>query len=225
MDILRKINKIKQTALLKSIIFNFHYLPFQQAIHLPILLGRRTYLAHMGGSIVLEGPIKRGIIHIGYRRIGFQDKKYDRTKWHVSGKVIFHGNGIVIGMGTDISVAGTLEIERNVCITGASTIICLNHISLGKKALISWDVLLMDTDFHPIEDLENGKILNPDKPITIGDDVWIGCRASILKGSVIPNGCVVAASSVISRKLEKENCVYRGDGYIIREGIKWHHFI
>ena len=38
--------------------------------------------------------------------------------------------------------------------------------------------------------------------VTIGNDVWIGQDAFILSGTVIPNGCVIGARSVVSGSLE-----------------------
>jgi acetyltransferase-like isoleucine patch superfamily enzyme len=45
----------------------------------------------------------------------------------------------------------------------------------------------------------NGRDFNSEE-ITIGNDVWIGRDAKILAGAHIPDGCVVAAGSVVTRK-------------------------
>lgn len=37
------------------------------------------------------------------------------------------------------------------------------------------------------------------KPVTVGDDVWIGQRALILPGVSIGTGAIVAAGSVVTR--------------------------
>ena len=49
----------------------------------------------------------------------------------------------------------------------------------------------MDTDFHKIYDLESN-ILNKDKAIEIGENVWIGCRCTILKGANIKRNSVIS---------------------------------
>ncbi|GAA5998664.1 sugar O-acetyltransferase [Rhodotorula paludigena] len=46
-------------------------------------------------------------------------------------------------------------------------------------------------------------------PVTIGDDVWIGGGAEILPGTVIGNGCTVAAGSVV-KGVFPDNCVIGG---------------
>ncbi len=76
----------------------------------------------------------------------------------------------------------------------------------------------MDTDFHKI--VKDNEIINPDQEILIGNHCWIGMNVSILKGSVIPDNCVIAACSTITRKLNLSNCIYLNNS-IIKEDITW----
>ena len=90
----------------------------------------------------------------------------------------------------------------------------------GNNVLISWDVLLMDTDYHTITS-EDGDILNKDKSIIIGNNVWVGCRSTILKGTTIPSDVVIAACSIVSGAMNECNCIYSSSRKIIRKGISW----
>jgi acetyltransferase-like isoleucine patch superfamily enzyme len=80
----------------------------------------------------------------------------------------------------------------------------------------------MDTDFHGVFD-SSGSQINPPEEINVGNNVWVGCRCLVLKGSTIPNGTVVAANSVVnSRPLEGENKIF--GGYPLRklkDDITW----
>ena len=62
-------------------------------------------------------------------------------------------------------------------------------------------MLLMDTDFHRIEN-KDGQIINPPKAIVIEDRVWVGCRATILKGSHIGKSNVVVSGSVLTKNIQ-----------------------
>lgn len=78
----------------------------------------------------------------------------------------------------------------------------------------------MDTDFHSIKNA-NGERVNEDQEIIVGNHVWIGMNTTILKGSYIPNDSVIASGATISKKCEKEHCVFGSHGKLIKENITW----
>lgn len=94
-------------------------------------------------------------------------------------------------------------------------------MTFGDDALVSWDCLFMDTDFHRILDAD-GIQVNADRDISIGNHVWVGCRSTILKGTTLLNGSVVAAGSITRSKIMKENVVIDSSG-IKRDNIRWIH--
>jgi acetyltransferase-like isoleucine patch superfamily enzyme len=75
-------------------------------------------------------------------------------------------------------------------------------IRIGKHCLFATGVLVYDLDGHPL-DAERRRAGEPSppeeiKPVTIGDDVWIGTGAVILKGVTIGDRAVIAARSVVT---------------------------
>ena len=94
----------------------------------------------------------------------------------------------------------------------------MDNISLGENVMISWDDLIMDSDFHQIH--TEGKTKSISESIEICDNVWICCRTLILKGCKIPEGCVIAANSTIGKKYEEDNCLISTRG-IIKKNISW----
>ena len=50
---------------------------------------------------------------------------------------------------------------------------------------------------------------NQYKPVTIGNDVWIGANCTILPGVTIGNNVVVAAGAVVTKDVP-DNCVVGG---------------
>lgn len=94
----------------------------------------------------------------------------------------------------------------------------MEHIALGENVMLSWDDLVMDSDFHPV--LESGIEKPKSKPIIIGDNVWVGCRAMILKGCEIPNGCIVAANGTITKTYTEEHCLITTNG-VIKRNVFW----
>ena len=119
------------------------------------------------------------------------------------------------GLYLDSSEA-VIEIGDGTFINRRSEIVCKKHVKIGRKCAISWDVCIMDTDTHFLEGTEETK------PTVIGDDVWIGNKAIILKGVTIGQGAVVAAGSVVSRDVPAYTLVAGVPAKPVRSGVKWH---
>lgn len=214
-EFLRKIN-------LKSIYFNLKYFPLRTALKFPVLVSSNIRLKTVEGKVTIEGKIKKGMIKIGYGDMGLFDRKTSKGIWENSGSIVFKGQA-QIGQGSKLCVGenGKLVIGDNFELTANSSIVCFLGVEFGQHCLLSWDILVMDTDFHSIVD-DQEKRMNPDKPIYFGDHVWVGCRSLILKGASISSGSIIAAGTTITRKLEVENCVYGGSpAGILKEKIKW----
>jgi len=205
----------------KTIRFNFHYLPLKQAVKLPILLTNKVHLKNLDGSVILNGKIKRGLITIGYTDVSISDLS-ESSLWNVKGTVIFDGSA-GFGAGTKIATGenATLFFGNKFNITAKTEIACFKSICFGTNCLLSWDILIMDTDSHPVFDAD-GKLLNEDRAIKIGNNVWIGCRTLVLKDTEIPDGSIIAAQSVVNKKFDKINCLIGGNpARIIKENIFW----
>lgn len=118
------------------------------------------------------------------------------------------------------SGGGNLSICDEFVITGGSKIVCNNRILIKNKVLLSWNVLIMDTDFHQI--LSNGKRKNPDSEVILGNHTWIGCNSIILKGAILSDNSVLGAGSVLTTQINELNVLVAGNpAHIIREKIDW----
>lgn len=54
---------------------------------------------------------------------------------------------------------------------------------------------------HPIDAAERNKGLEYARPITVGDNVWIGAGVSVLPGVSIGDNCVIGAGSVVVKDI------------------------
>ena len=113
-----------------------------------------------------------------------------------------------------IRFGGILRIGNYMNINNGSEVRCDESISIGSYNQISYDINIWDTNTHnilPVEDRRRvaekyfpyfGKETNRPltKPVVIGDDCWIGERASILKGSIIGNDTIVGYNTLIVGK-------------------------
>lgn len=100
------------------------------------------------------------------------------------------GAEIVIGEDTGIS-------GGSICAAGS--------IRIGAGCLIGANVTLADSDFHAIRPANRRYNRNPDEiavaPIVIGDNVFIGADAFVLKGVAIGKNSVIGAGAVVTRDI------------------------
>ena len=89
---------------------------------------------------------------------------------------------------------GMLVIGDGTVLDSGAEVIAWAGVTIGKRCYLGWDALVMDTDLHQIG---SNPLVN--KAVIIGDDVYIGCRAMILKGVTIGNGAMIHPGSIVTR--------------------------
>lgn len=102
----------------------------------------------------------------------------------------------------------TLEIGHNTYISANALIRVAKKVSIGKNCAISWNLTILDSDFHNYK-VNEKEIINT-KEVLIGDNVWIGNNVIILKGVHIGNNSIIAAGSVITKDVP-DNCIAGGN--------------
>lgn len=178
-------------------------------------------MSQIGGKITVNTPVRSGLLTIGRQNIGTLDHKHVRSIWEVRGEVILDGK-VSLGSGSRISVASdaVLRFGDNFSISGNSSLVCQKNISFGNDCLLSWDILIMDSDFHKILNMQ-GETVNAPSPIRIGNHVWIGCRSTILKGVQVADHSVIAAGAVITKTLPYTHSIYGGNNLKLKNDIDW----
>lgn len=211
--------------ILKTIYFNLKCLPFRQAWRLPVFIYRRTKLYRADGQIIIhvQSP-PPGLVKIGPYGLGTQDMRYSRTIWDVSGTLVVNGY-VTLGRGSRISIErdGVLTLGNHFTVTGDSALICQKEICFGDDCLLSWEILVMDTDFHAVVNGE-GTVINAPRSIKIGNHVWIGCRNTILKGVEIGDSNIISAGSILTRSFSGHNCIVGGQGAefrVLKDNVDW----
>jgi len=93
---------------------------------------------------------------------------------------------------------GRLKVGKNAFIGIGTVIGCREKITIGDHALIAEYVTIRDQDHRyggSVPTAQNGFDTSP---ITIGDNVWIGAKATITKGVTIGDNAVIAAGAVVT---------------------------
>lgn len=191
-----------------TLYFNFHYLPFKEAIHLPILL-YKPKLLNCNGLVRILGGVKFGMIRLGFMQASIYPN--NGITWENRGTVIFNGSAI-IGNSSAISVGknGHLIFGNRFRATTALKCVCYNKVNFDSDVLIGWDCTISDTDFHTLQ--YNDNTTRGFGDIFIGHNTWIAMQSLILKGSKTPPYAVVAARSLLNKDFtcEKEKILLSG---------------
>ena len=105
--------------------------------------------------------------------------------------------------GRNISVGDYFYANAGVTILDVCPVTIGNYCLMGPKASIF-------TAAHPVDGAARRTGLEFGKPVTIGDDVWIGGHAVINPGVTIGSNVVVASGAVVVKDVPS-NCVVGGN--------------
>jgi acetyltransferase-like isoleucine patch superfamily enzyme len=162
------------------------------------ILGTRVIsnglIKSIGKTIIINN---NGIIRIGNRTCVWPDVKFALNKCPDIDKPL-------IQIGEYCSIGDRTQIH------------CGNKVIIGNYVLISWDVNIIEYDYH-----SPGGGLPVPRPITIEDEVWIGARTIITKGVTIGKGAIIGAGSVVVKNIPSYTCAAGNPAKIIKKVKSW----
>ena len=133
------------------------------------------------------------------------------STFEAGGTTVFYGADFQVFKNASLKIGGA-TINRNV------QIICMDSITIGDGCLISRDVVIRDNDGgHHV--LAPG--FKTTAPVVIGNHVWIGHGAMIMKGVTIGDGAIIGAGAWIATDV-KPNAVVMGDpARTVQKNVDW----
>lgn len=141
------------------------------------------------------------------------------------------GNTIVLGQGCfmkngDIHIEdddNTVSIGERVGFAGSVHLASIegSSITVGQGCLFSSGVELRTGDSHSLLSM-SGQRINPSRDIVIEDRVWVGHRATILKGVTIQHDSVIATGAIVSASPSRAHVVVGGvPARVLKENVRW----
>lgn len=113
------------------------------------------------------------------------------------------GRWVHLGDGTSVRChEGTVHIGDKVVFGRNSVINGYLDITIGATSIIADLVYISDFDHVFADDqmpIKDQGIVK--SPVRIGADVWLGTKVTVVRGTAIGDGCVVAANAVVTRDL------------------------
>ena len=147
-------------------------------------------------------------------------------RWETNGPVFFgkrleieigkrgtvrFGRFVWIGDGTKIRChEGEVVIGAKSVLGQECTISAYQHVSIGRECIVADRVMLIDFD-HGVVEVERPIRLQGiyKRDVRVGNNVWLGYGACILRGVTVGDNAVVGTSSVVTKDLP-ENAVAAG---------------
>ena len=95
-----------------------------------------------------------------------------------------------------------------------------SKVTIGKNGLFG-PCQIWTSDFHSVIDNQTKIRINPPKDVVLGDHVWLGAQALILKGSTIGDDSVVAARSVVTKSYPSNSLIGGNPSRLLKSSISW----
>ncbi|HEY4400348.1 MAG TPA: acetyltransferase [Lactobacillaceae bacterium] len=96
------------------------------------------------------------------------------------------------------------------------------RVMIGRNNMWSSEIVIRASDGHQIIDIVTNQVINQAKAIIIGNHVWLGSQAVILKGAVIPDNTIVGQSAVVAGQFTETFTVLAGNSArVVRRGVTW----
>jgi serine acetyltransferase len=191
-------------------------------------LMERRWLRRFGASAAIRGPIQFHAgaggrlvaderVEVGLRILHHATRADAMTIIVIGDGGMLAMGGARIGRGSTLAVGpgAELEIGARSFVTDGSRILASRRIVIGRRCAISWGVTILDDDGHGFGPPPYTA------PIAIGDDVWLGCNVTVLKGVDIGSGSVVAAGAVVTRSCPPKSLLAGVPARIIRSEVTW----
>jgi acetyltransferase-like isoleucine patch superfamily enzyme len=161
--------------------------------------------------------MKRQYYQVRYPNIVLAKDAIVKGSLKVSGTVkVEIGAGSRLGKKVEIYGSGQLIVGRNVLLNGPK-IGCDRTITIGDDCLIS-DCFLADSDYHNLEPHLRHYPTSPrvSAPIHIERNVWIGARATVMKGVHIGANSVVGLGSVVRKSIPPDVVVIGNPQQVVK---------
>lgn len=121
------------------------------------------------------------------------------------------GTRIVVNAGAALKIGDGSKMHHNVTIT------CMQQMSIGTNCLISWNANILDGNIHEL--VIDGVPRPRQRPVHIGNDVWVGTSAVIL--AAVGDGAVIAAGSVVTSAIPERAVAGGNPAKVLRKNVSW----
>ena len=186
--------------ILQTLYFNFKVFPWPVAKKLPVYFFGSVKFPSLNGKVILHSEyITSGMVQFGCKQENIIATR-EPTRISIDGELVLKGgNKFAHAVQLLVWNNGKLAYGFNTWMGSFSKVVAFRSVDIGNNFLASWECQIFDTDFHFIEQTDTNTIADPNGTVVVGEQVWLGSRSTILKNTIIPNDCIIAAGSICNK--------------------------
>lgn len=135
----------------------------------------------------------------------------------------FFGKRIMKSYGHNVNIERGATFSRKTIIGNNSGIgencRLQGTVTIGDNVMMGQDVLIF-TSNHSFERTDipmQEQGYQGEKPVVIGNDVWIGARAIVLPGVTVGDGCIIGAGSVVTKDVPPYTIIGGNPARVLKE--------
>lgn len=171
-----------------------------------------AFVGLFDGSVVVAGSNNRAAVPLAFN---------GRGKVTIGDKNIFGvPNAVKLGTGRIMMQArgrdALITIGSDNAFSNNVSLVAQRRIEIGNRCSVGDGVSIYDCDFHDVDPLTRNSGIGPVKAVSIGDNVWIGSRAIILKGVTVGENSVIGAMSLVAKSVPANAVVAGNPARVIR---------
>lgn len=108
-----------------------------------------------------------------------------------------------------------LEIGERTFVNFGTQLVALDRVTIGPDCLIGTHCMITDSSFHEVDPERRLERPTP-RPVTIGENVWLGARVIVLPGVTIGSHSVIGAGSVVTSDIPERSLAAGVPARVIR---------
>ena len=159
----------------------------------------------------------KGLTTFGFKK--YRGSRVETSLWmdrnsslKVHNLSVYHGCDIQIFKGAKVDIARGCIMNRG------AQIICQEEVTIGEGCLISRGVVIRDNDGgHSILTKDYKK----SAPVHIGNHVWIGQNAIIMKGVTIGDGAIIGAGAFVCTNVKPKSLIMADPSRAFAKDVEW----
>lgn len=195
---------------------------FASGLRYPLRHGKPIWI---GSPTVIDGAERirfspGGALRVGLGSFGLSSRADTSVLRVREGGSLLCDGVVSLQRGIRIVIdSGELSIGHGTNVNGSARILVRSGVRIGAWCTLSWDCQILDNDFHTM--IVDGQRRPSTAPVTLGDRVWVGTNALILKGVTIGDGAVIAAGAVVTRDVPAHAVVAGSPAKVVGHCDEW----